>query len=558
MAYHRPLPRRSRWSKTKSESDVQDDDEDIEDYVGSDEEETESSTTEWTEYDDSAHCEDPKSETRRERKAARKAARNKARFAGLTKGEIDKVRRVLHPSVGTIDRSPDPTDPLKDNTIKDNVAFNSSTFRYASLRTGVHQKKLLKNNVSAKTVDRERKQSQDAEIAMFIQKLGIVDTNANGGPKNRRVLLARLRESIRNELECVANEAQQRMMRMAGYWRYANRRTYNHMAQKNLIWDWETGAKLEVLEEETEANEEAISHVSNDPPTDLYLSQSKHSKEADPGLVANTVTKENPLTDIATTETSLEAPKCKKISAPMIEKLQEKSPYSGKADARHLQVPVPLVTSIEKKSHAPVEAKASIKAHLGCEKTTIKASEDVNGAAEEVGEADAPLSPTQATVDRKKSRSRSKNKSLGDKNNRFTALDGYVEEDWKTTKVSEADTLPISTSRRSSVRSVANPPATVRPSPLRNEVSTSSRAPDLSDFPELPSTKDVKPKVMATHPPAHLTAQAAANFRTQLIPRGRNGLSTSARGGRAGGADRGGRAAPINYAAFLRSRLGED
>ena len=469
----------------------------------------------------------------------------------MTKGEIDRVEQVLHPDHVSVDGSPGVTDPLKHNTIKDNIAFNSSTFKYASLRTGVHQKKMLKNNVSAKAIARERMQSQTAEILMFTQKLGIVDTSISGGPKNRRNLLVRLREGIRNDLECVANETQQRMMRMAGYWRYVNRRTYNLMVQKNDIWDWETGAKLEVLEEEPEASEEGTSHVSNDPPTDIYLSRSERSDEAIPDLSTNTITNVESTVDCVTTETSLEAPKCQRTSSePVVQKLQAQSPYLGKADARHLQAPVSLVKSIEEKSHVPIKAKASIKENLGYENTTIKVSEESNGAAEE--EEEDPSSPLRAKVDRKKSRGRSKNKSLADKNNRFTALDGYVEEDWKTPKVSRVDTSPISASRRSSVRSVANSPASIGPSPLRNVVATSSRAPDLSAFPELPSTKAEKPKVKPPHPPARLTAQEAANFQTQLMLRGGD---TSARGG---GGGRGGRAAPLNYATVLRRRLGEN
>lgn len=387
---------------------------------------------------------------------------------------------------------------------------------------------------------------------MFIQKLGIVDTNANGGPKNRRVLFARLREGIRNDLECVANETQQRMMRMAGYWRYANKRTYNLMVEKNYIWDWETGAKLEVLDEEIETSDEGTSYGTNDQPTEVYLSQSKHPDEAAAGPSTNTITGKTSQADSVTAETSLEAPECQKTSSePVLKKVNAQSPYSGKADARHLQAPVPLVTPAEEKKHVPVEAKASIKENLVCEKATTKANEILNGSEEE----DVPPSPLQAKAGRKKSRSRPKNKSLADQNNRFTALDGYVEEDWKTATASQVDISPISTSRRSSVRSVANPSATIRPSPLRNVAAISSPAPDLSAFPELPSTKAAKPQVNVPYPPAHLTAQQAANFQTQLVSHGRP--SISARDGHPSDDGRGGRAEPFPYAAILRSKLDE-
>ena len=370
---------------------------------------------------------------------------------------------------------------------------------------------------------------------MFMQKLGIVDTNANGGPKNRRVLLARLREGIRNDLECVANENQQRMMRMAGYWRYANKRTYNLMVEKNDLWDWETGAKLEAIDEEIEASEEGTSHDTNDSPTEVCLSQSESGNEALAGPSTNTITEKTSQAKSVTAETSLEAPECQKTSSePVKKRVQAQSPYSGKADARHLQVTVPLVTLTEEKKHVPVEeAKASIEENLVCEKATTKAKEELNGSEEDV-----PSSPLQAKAGRKKSRSRSKNKSLRDQNNRFTALDGYLEEDWKTATASQADISPISTSRRSSVRSVANPSATIRPSPLRNVAAISRPAPDLSAFPELPSTKAAKLQVNVPHPPAHMTAQQAANFQTQLVGRG-------------------GRAPLVDYAAILRSSLDE-
>lgn len=44
-------------------------------------------------------------------------------------------------------------------------------------------------------------------------------------------------------------------MRMAGYWRYANRRTYNVMVRNNQLWDWTTGTKLEEVDEEEEEDD---------------------------------------------------------------------------------------------------------------------------------------------------------------------------------------------------------------------------------------------------------------------------------------------------------------
>lgn len=246
-----PLPKKTKLSKTAGRSEVQDDI--IDDFGEPEDDEDGESTTEGTEYSDTRLEEDPKSGTRRERKAARKAARNQARFKALAEGDINRVEEVLHAGSPGGDGSSGCSDPLKSPAIMENVAFNASTFKYSSLRTEIHTKKVQKNNVSANATRNERKQSQDMEIATFIQKLGIKDADLSKGPKDHRALLAKLYEAIRRDLECVANETQQRMMRMAGYWRYASRRTYNHMVQQNRIWDWETGAKLEEIDVDDES-----------------------------------------------------------------------------------------------------------------------------------------------------------------------------------------------------------------------------------------------------------------------------------------------------------------
>ena len=54
------------------------------------------------------------------------------------------------------------------------------------------------------------------------------------------------------DLVALDNEQAETMQRMAGYWRYANRRTYNQMVKNNELWDWATGAKLPEIEEESE------------------------------------------------------------------------------------------------------------------------------------------------------------------------------------------------------------------------------------------------------------------------------------------------------------------
>ena len=262
-----PLPKKDKTSKAAGRSEVQDDA--IDDCRDPEDDGDGKSTTEGTEYSDTRLEEDPDSGTRRERKAARKAARNQVRFKPLAEREINRVGEVLHAGDQDEDGSLGFSDPLKSPTIMENMAFNASTFKYSSLRTDIHTKKVQKNNGSANADLNERRQSQDNEIASFIQRLGIEDPDVKRAPKEHRALLAKLYEAIRRDLQCVANETQQHMMRMAGYWRYASRRTYNHMVKQNRIWDWETGAKLEEVDEDEEieyddeAPVEAIADIFN-------------------------------------------------------------------------------------------------------------------------------------------------------------------------------------------------------------------------------------------------------------------------------------------------------
>ena len=207
----------------------------------------ESSTTEQTVDSDCRFEDDTPSGTTRELKDVRRRERNQARFAALKEREVRRVEEVLHPGSASEDRGLDTTDPLKSPVIKNNLAFNPSTFEYASLRTDIHTKKVQKNNGSPTTTEFERVQRQDAEITRFVQQLGVDARKIKDGTKEQKSLLLKLHEAIRQDLECVANDDKEFMKRMAGYWRYASRRIYNIMVQQNQIWDWETGAKLEKL-----------------------------------------------------------------------------------------------------------------------------------------------------------------------------------------------------------------------------------------------------------------------------------------------------------------------
>lgn len=80
-----------------------------------------------------------------------------------------------------------------------------------------------------------------------------IRTNDRNADKDRRLLLTKLGDAIFADLALVSNEARETMRRSAGYWRFANRRTYNAMVRNSKIVNWETGEKLT---EETLASHE--------------------------------------------------------------------------------------------------------------------------------------------------------------------------------------------------------------------------------------------------------------------------------------------------------------
>ena len=208
--------------------------------------------------------------SKKAQKAERKIARNQNRFKVLTFDDVKKVSEALHPLV---DRNPliDQTNnhhnsPVLPNnaTINANIAFNTHTFRYSTLRPDIHIKKILKaNGTPTSTISSKipaPTSPQDSPlITTILHRLGVLPPPIHPH-KERKTLLARLRNLIATDIECVDNEDRETMMRMAGYWRYANRRTYNAMIRNNQLWDWETGAKLEEIEEgEGDEDEGSIS-----------------------------------------------------------------------------------------------------------------------------------------------------------------------------------------------------------------------------------------------------------------------------------------------------------
>ncbi|KAL8830323.1 MAG: hypothetical protein Q9170_005780 [Blastenia crenularia] len=193
---------------------------------------------------------------------------------GLTKTERKRVRhsglvQVITPELmNAIDATLHPEDRLSDDKenrlsditnaalshkiIVDNIAFNTHCFKPSSMRQSVHLKKIQKANGIGKSPSPKSAQ-EDPEITWILGQLGIRPAPPHSS-KERSALVKQLRNAIRDDSDKVENENRDTMMRMAGYWRYVNRKTYNFMVRQNQIWDWATGQKLEEIEEEDESD----------------------------------------------------------------------------------------------------------------------------------------------------------------------------------------------------------------------------------------------------------------------------------------------------------------
>ncbi|MCJ1429130.1 hypothetical protein MMC29_007043 [Sticta canariensis] len=185
-------------------------------------------------------------------KAERKIVHCQSRFQITTAEELQRVEDALHPARGSLYKNGG--GHLESNrltnsaTIDTNIAFNSRTFQYSSLRTAVQRKKFEKHNGISSP--RSRTPLDGSQMSAILNRLGISTSAASNGTKERTSRLVRLCSAIKKDLDCIENENRETMMRMAGYWRYVNRRTYNAMVRNKELWDWATGAKLEEIEEE--------------------------------------------------------------------------------------------------------------------------------------------------------------------------------------------------------------------------------------------------------------------------------------------------------------------
>ena len=196
--------------------------------------------------------------SRKAAKAERKAAKHQVLLDVITQEELIMIEEALHPQAQKQANAVSNGQGLADNQIIDeNITFNPHTFKWGGLRQGVHAKKIAKADVKRlKTTEQD-----NIILNSIIAGLGI-KTNVSKANKERKALDSKLRAAILRDLVAFDNDQVETMQRMAGYWRYANKRIYNEMVRNNELWDWATGEKLpEITEAELDVIEEEAENV---------------------------------------------------------------------------------------------------------------------------------------------------------------------------------------------------------------------------------------------------------------------------------------------------------
>lgn len=195
-------------------------------------------------------------DVRRAAKAERKVAKNQVRFDVITKEDLQVIQEALHPPPKLPTEETDLIlngQGLADNsTIDENIIFNPHTFTWAKLRERIREKKIAKNNGIKQQAPNTPQRIEELLSPIFASLC--ISPDLSKASRCRKSLDAKLRVAILKDITAFENEQAETMQRMAGYWRYVNRRTYNSMVRNNELWDWATGEKLpEIAEAELEA-----------------------------------------------------------------------------------------------------------------------------------------------------------------------------------------------------------------------------------------------------------------------------------------------------------------
>jgi hypothetical protein len=172
------------------------------------------------------------STSKKDRKEAKRQAKAAERVPVITSKDIERIGKILHPE--------EPVDEefekalLMDKAIENNMYYHPAT---SNSREERHR--FIRQERSGKS---ELKLS-DSEMRDMLAELKVPDL-AQAKSKSERVIVTRLREKIVEDFVHDHHEAGEIMMRKAGFWRWANRRTYNRLAANGRIYDWKNGETL--------------------------------------------------------------------------------------------------------------------------------------------------------------------------------------------------------------------------------------------------------------------------------------------------------------------------
>lgn len=205
-------------------------------------------------------------------KQERKRTKHHKRPLVITDEDVSKISDILHPSKNPLFDRTTGHDLLNNSSIRANVSYDANTIKYSYLRQAECSKIFANAKASAEG------SPASGQITAILIRLGVDADFIAKHDGNRKSTYHQLRNAIEHDLICVENEERQIMKRMAGYWRFANKRTYNHMVRKNELWDWETGEKLsEIDEEDDTANDETHNTFSQQSTDTESVRRNEHS-----------------------------------------------------------------------------------------------------------------------------------------------------------------------------------------------------------------------------------------------------------------------------------------
>ena len=125
------------------------------------------------------------------------------------------------------------------NMLLDNISLHQRL----EAQMGQPQLRRRRTGMTISKSDQEVSLLQLEHMRVVFNKLG-VQLVGEGNSKERKELVEKLASAVWLDIELVANEARETLWRMAGYWKWANKRTYNAMVVNNQIVEWSTSKEL--------------------------------------------------------------------------------------------------------------------------------------------------------------------------------------------------------------------------------------------------------------------------------------------------------------------------